>query len=108
VGEMTLNFDLDRILFLKNVLYVLVFKQNLISISKLMYHGYSVSFYSGVSISINGNFICFGNMYGNLFYLNSTSHQINNTEVEPTKNKRRTMVNDLYLWHIRLGYINPN
>jgi hypothetical protein len=35
----------------------------LISISKLMYHGYSVSFYSGINISLDGNITCSGNMY---------------------------------------------
>jgi hypothetical protein len=76
---MTSCFDLNRILVLKNVLYVPVFKQNLISISKLMDHGYSISFYYSVTISRNRNFICSGNMYDSLFHLNPISRQINNT-----------------------------
>jgi hypothetical protein len=45
---MTLCFDLDRILVLKNVLYVSVVKQNLILVFKLIDHGYSVSFRTSV------------------------------------------------------------
>jgi hypothetical protein len=97
VGEMTLCFDLDRILVLKNVLYVLVFKQNLISISKLVDHSYSVSFHSSVTINRKLNFICSGNLYGNLFHLNHVSHQINNTKVELINKKRNIMANDSYL-----------
>jgi hypothetical protein len=105
---MTLCFGLYRILVLENVLYVLVYKQSLISASKLIDHGYSVSFHSSVTIRRNRSFICFGSMHGNLFHLNPISHQINNIEIKPTKKKRKTMANDSSLWHLRLGHINPN
>jgi hypothetical protein len=38
--EMTLYFDLDKIFVLNYILYVPVFKQHLISVTKLMDHGY--------------------------------------------------------------------
>ena len=108
VGDLELSFDCNRILFLKDILYVSCFKQNLISVSKLMNHGYSVSFHSGVSISRDGTLICSGNMYGNLFYINPIGNQINNTQTEPNNKKRKTTSSDSYLWHLRLGHINPN
>jgi hypothetical protein len=97
VREITLCFDLDRILILKDVLYVSIFKKNLISVAKLMDHDYSVSFHSGIIISRNRNFIYSGNIYGNLFHLNLISHQINNIEIELTSKKRKTMTNESYL-----------
>ena len=48
-------------------------------------------------------------MYGNLFYVNPISYQINNIQIEPNDNKKRKITsNDSYLWHLRLGHINPN
>jgi hypothetical protein len=40
MGKMTLCFNLDRILVSKDVVYIPVFKHNLISVAKLMDHGH--------------------------------------------------------------------
>jgi hypothetical protein len=96
------------ILILKDILYISDFKQNLISVSRLINQDYSIFFHSDISISRDGNIICFGNMYGNFFFVNSINHQINNTQNEPNNKKRKTTSKDSYLWYLRLGHINPN
>ncbi|MEJ1821201.1 GAG-pre-integrase domain-containing protein, partial [Escherichia coli] len=59
VGDVSLCFE-TTVLVLKDVLYVPDFRRNLVSVSKLFTHGYSVIFDSGVSIIRNDEVICVG------------------------------------------------
>jgi hypothetical protein len=109
VGDLELQFDCNRIVLLNDILYVLEFKQNFVSFAKLINHGYSVSFHSGITISRDGNVLYNGHMYGNLFFINHINNQINNAQSKPiTNKKRKANINYSYLWHFKLGHINPS
>ena len=101
-------FGYEKTISLKDVLYVPGFMQNLISVSQLLRDGYSINFHADVQISRNGKFICSGSAYSNLYYIHPISNQVNNTEAEQSSKKRKCSSNDSYLWHLRLGHINPN
>ena len=51
-------------------------------------------------------------MLNDLYFLSPMSYNINNTEIvddEPNHHaKKRKISNETYLWHLRLGHINPN
>ena len=112
VGVYSLNFINNSYLNLNNVLFIPGFRRNLISVSRLMNDGYSISFNSNsVIIGRNGLTICTGNSENNLYVLRPLTHKsLLNTEmfkVEKPKTKRQKISHDdTYLWHLRLGHIN--
>ena len=76
VGVSSLNFINNSYLNLNNVLFILGFRRNLISVSKLLDDGYSVSFNSNlVIIGINGLTICTRNLENNLYVLRPLKHR---------------------------------
>ena len=111
VGDSKLNFN-NSYLCLNGVLYIPGFRRNLMSVTKLMEHGFSVSFNNkSVIISRNGLNICTGNSENNLYVLRPLMHDsLLNTEmfkIERSKTKRQKISHDdTYLWHLRLGHIN--
>src|SRR5215813_10603297 len=112
VGVFRLEFLNKCYLNLNNVLYIPSFRRNLISISKLLDDGYSISFNNNlVIISRNGLTISIGNSENNLYVLRPLTHStLLNTEmfkVEKPKTKRQKISqDDTYLWHLRLGHIS--
>ena len=60
IGVVILEFQNNRKLVLADVLYVPNSRRNLISISKLINNGFTVSFTNEVIIKRNNLFICFG------------------------------------------------
>ena len=112
LGVSSLNFINNSYLNLNNVLFILSFRRNLISVSKLLDDGYSVSFNSNlVIIGRNGLTICTGNSENNLYVLRPLTHRsLLNAKifkVEKPKTKRpKISHDDTYLWHLRLGHIN--
>ena len=112
VGVSSLNFLNNCYLILNNVLFIPGFRRNLISISKLLDDGFSISFNNNmVVISRNGLTICIGNSENNLYVLRPLTHNsLFNTEmfkVEKPKTKwLKISHNDTYLWHLKLGHIN--
>ena len=110
VGVSSLNFSNNCYLNLNDVLFILGFRRNLISISKLLDDGFSLSFNNNlVIISRNGLTIYKGNSKNNLYVLRPLTHNsLLNTEmfkVEKPKIKKISH-DDTYLWHLRLGHIN--
>ena len=89
------------------------FKRNLVSISCLIKHDLTVQFNSSVSIRNKYSFICSGILMNGLYFLSPMSYDINaiesinNNEYDHLSKKRRVS-NKTYLWHLRLGHINPN
>jgi hypothetical protein len=83
VGDLELKFDCNRMVLLKDILYVPGFKQNSISVAKHINHRYFVSLHSGITIHRDGEILCTGRMYGNLFFVNLINHQMNNAQSEP-------------------------
>jgi hypothetical protein len=61
-----------------------------------------------LSVEMKTLFVLETCMVRNFFHLNLVSYQINNTEIEPTNKKRKTVANESHLQHLRLGHINPN
>src|SRR5215813_7771683 len=112
VGVSRLEFLNKSYLNLNNVLYIPSFRRNLISVSKLLDDGYSISFNNNlVIISRNRLTIYTGNSENNLYVLRPLTHStLLNTEmfkVEKPKTKRqRISQDDTYLWHLRLGHIS--
>ena len=112
VGVSSLSLINNSYLNLNDVLFIPGFRINLISVSKLLDDGYSVSFNSKlVIIGINGLTICIRNIENNLYVLRPLTHRsLLNTEmfkVEKPKTKRpKISHDDTYLWHLRLGHIN--
>ena len=97
---------------LEDCLFAPDFKRNLVSISCLVEHGLIVQFNSSVSIRSKSSFICSGDLMNNLYFLSPLSYDINAIEIvenEPNHlAKKRKVSNETYLWHLRLGHINPN
>src|SRR5215813_2498834 len=112
VGVSRLEFLNKSYLNLNNVQYIPSFHRNLISISKLLDDGYSISFNNNlVIISRNKLTICTGNSENNLYVLRPLTHStLLNTEMfkdEKSKTKwQKISQDDTYLWHLRLGHIS--
>ncbi|GER47805.1 gag-pol polyprotein [Striga asiatica] len=110
VGDVTLSFDSSS-LVLRNCLYVPSFRKNLVSVSKLVMDGFSVSFDDMVIIRFENRFICCGSLVGNLYVLKPNSptvqhNELNNVITTSNKRKESSQMNQAYLWHLRLGHIN--
>ena len=74
VGVSRLEFLNKSYLNLNNVLYILSFRRNLISVSKLLDDGYLISFNNNlVIISRNGLTICIENSENNLYVLKTVN-----------------------------------
>ena len=57
-------------------------------------------------------FICSGDLMNNLYFLSPLSYDTNAIEIVENEHnhlaKKRKVSNETYLWHLRLGHINPN
>ncbi|CAA0826954.1 cysteine-rich RLK (RECEPTOR-like protein kinase) 8, partial [Striga hermonthica] len=62
VGDVYLDFGLDRFLVLKDCLYAPSFRKNLISVSKLFMNSFSATFDNKVVICFGKKFICSGSL----------------------------------------------
>ena len=84
----------------------------MVSVSCLVEHGLTVQFNSSVSIRSKSSFICSGDLMNNLYFLSLLSNDINAIEIVENEHnhlaKKRKVSNETYLWHLRLGHINPN
>ena len=107
-----LLFDNNRTLCLEDCLFVPDFKRNLVYVSCLVEHGLTLQFNSSVSIRSRSSFICSGDLMNNLYFLSPLSYDINDIEIVKNEHndlaKKRKVSNETYLWHLRLGHINPN
>ena len=110
VGDVYLSFDRNKTLVLRNCLYVPTFRKNLVSVSKLILDGYSISFNDRVVIKRNREIICSGALVGNLYTLEPKTPtmqiEVNNSSSNSNKRKEPSKMNQTYLWHLRLGHIN--
>ncbi len=111
IGQVDLFFNNERTLCLVDCLYVPDFKRNLVSVGCLIKHGLTVQFNSSVIIRSTSSVICSGDLLDGLYYLSPLSYDINNIEIMNEHDhlaKKRKVSNETYLWHLRLGHINPN
>ena len=111
LGQVELFFNNDRTLCLVDCLYVPVFKRNLISVSCLFEQGLTVEFNSFITIRSSTSVICTGDLIDGLYYLSPMSYDVLITEIVDKHDhlaKKRKVSNETYLWHLRLGHINPN
>ena len=116
IGLVELSFDKNRTLILEDCLLVSYFKRNLFFVSCLIKHGLIVQFNSSVSIRNKYSFICYGTLFNALYFLSPMYYDINaietiNDNEHDHLSKKMTVsnkTNETYLWHSRLGQINPN
>lgn len=107
LGNIILNFCFERIIYLNDVLYVPIFRLNLIYVSQIFRDVYSVVFQSDVFISKVESSSAVSSACGNLYLCTPCLKQRFNIKTEQSK-KRKQCSNDSYLWHQRLGHIKPN
>ena len=112
IGPVVLFFENNRTLCLEDYLFSPDFKRNLVYVGCLVEHGLTVQFNSSVSIRSKSSFICSGDLMNNLYFLSPLSYDINAIEIVENEHnhlaKKRKVSNETYLWHLRLGHINPN
>ena len=109
MGEARLAFK-NKFLVLELVYFIPYFRRNLISVSELCKHSFSVSFNNNsIIISRNSLEICSANIEYGLYVLRPMKSFILNTEIfrvaNPTPNKVSSD-GETYLWHLRLGHIS--
>ena len=102
VGDLHLSFGRDRILILRNYLFVPSIKRNLVTVSSLVKNGYTVYFNKRVVIKENKRFICSGQLVDNLHIINPVSptlqlNELNNTNSLPFKRKEPSKANQMLL-----------
>ena len=112
IGMFNLCFD-SSVLILEDCLYVPNVRMNLISATYLGTHGYCVILKDNVVIKKDKVFICSVNIMDGLYILTPYKHELYNSELDNDSHvkslKRKfPFTNDVYLWHLRLGHINPN
>ena len=98
---------------LPDVLYVPNLRCYLISISKLVNKGFTISFASEVIIKRNNLFICSGVETNGLYVItpissNKCDMELNNSVVTVPSKRNEPSSNPTILWHRRLGHINLN
>ena len=108
MGDITLVLENNKHLELKDCLYVLESRKNLISISSLNKLNYLVYFNKIVSIRKNDSFICSSLLVYNLFHITPISilYVVENYHISLKRKMSNT--NLTYLCHLRLGHINLN
>ena len=112
IGVINLCFE-SRVLILEDCFYVPNVRRNLISTTYLGKHGYYVILKDNVVIKKDKVFICSGNIVDDLYILTPDKHELYNSELDANSHvkslKRKfPSTNEAYLWHLRLGHINPN
>ena len=80
---------------------VLVFRKNLISISKLLDDDFSISFNNNLVIISKGLLICIGNVENNLYVLRLLTHNsLLNTEMFKVEKQKKNAKRFLTMTHI--------
>ena len=102
VGDVYLQFSQDRILVIKDCLYVPSIRRNLIYVSRLVENKYFIHFNDkSVIIRKNRQFICSGTLVNDLYIINpdlSTLqlNELNSTNSLPIKRKEPSKMNQTY------------
>ncbi|KAL0553858.1 hypothetical protein IC582_007762 [Cucumis melo] len=112
VGDAKLFFG-NKFMFLENLYIVPKIKRNLVSVSCLIEHMYSINFSMNEAfIYKNGVHICSAKLENNLYVLRPNeakavlNHEMFRTANTQNKRQRISPNNNTYLWHLRLGHIN--
>ena len=112
VGDAKLFFG-NKFMFLENLYIVPKIKRNLVSVSCLIEHMYSINFSMNEAfIYKNGVHICSAKLENNLYVLRPNeakavlNHEMFKTANTQNKRQRISLNNNTYLWHLRLGHIN--
>ncbi|KAL0556725.1 hypothetical protein IC582_005241 [Cucumis melo] len=112
VEDAKLFFE-NKFMFLENLYIVPKIKRNLVSISCLIEHMYSINFSMNEAfISKNGVYICSAKLENNLYVLRPNeakavlNHEMFRTANTQNKRQRISPNNNTYLWHLRLGHTN--
>ena len=105
IGDLSLSFSNNSVLVLRDCLFVLDFRKNLISVSKSCNDSYSISFNKTyVSIMKENEVVTCGTLVNNLYHIDCVVIQVDN--VEKSLKRKEPSINQTQLWHLRLGHIN--
>ena len=112
VGVVNLCFE-SRVLILEDCLYIPNIRRNLISATYLGKNGYCVILKDNGVIKKSKVFICSSNIVDGLYILTPNKHELYNSKLDNdfhvrSLKRKFPYTNDAYLWHLRLGHINPN
>ncbi|GKA37221.1 zinc finger, CCHC-type containing protein, partial [Tanacetum coccineum] len=100
-GSVDLRFSSRKVFSLLNILHVPNIRKNLVSSSVLNNCGHKQVIESNKFVlSKRGVFIGFGYLSNHMFMLNIVSDNIGSTFMSTSK------LNDLILWHVRLGHVH--
>ena len=108
VEVMKLYFG-NKFILLRDCFYVPELNKNLVLVSTLIEHGYSIIFNESVSVYKNNILICSGTKEKNLYKITPNLNTLLNTEFindEHIPKRVKLDVNEIYLWHLRLSHIN--
>ena len=102
VGSVNLKLSYGSILELTDCYYVSSIIKNIISISCLNKYGFIVSFGNdNCSLLLDGKLFASGSLINGLFILDMNAHVMC---VDKPLKRKRSDVNQAYLWHYRLGH----
>ena len=111
VGDLILILDESCLLELKDCLYVLESRNNLISISSLCKLNCSMVFFFHnklVFIKLNGSLICLGSLVDHLYPLYPLFIFPSNENYHVSQKRKEPSINQTQLWHLCLVHINLN
>ena len=102
MGEVSLHFGGHKVLVLKDCLYILNIRRNLISVSCLACNGYSALFNkNSVSILNEKDKICSRMLIDNFYLIEPNTPLYINSHESNHKRKEPSSVNLTHLWHLR-------
>ena len=107
VVEVSLDFGGNKVLILRDCLYVPNIRRNLIYVSCLAYNKFSALFNKNfVSIKYGVDEICSGMLIDHLYLIEPNTPLYINSHESNHKRKEPSSINLTHLWHLRLGHIN--
>ena len=108
IGDVTLILENNCLLELKDCIYILESRKNLILVSNICKLNYLVFFNQQVIIKMNVLFICSRSLVDNFYNVTPLSllPSDENNHISPKRKEPNT--NQTQIWHLCLGYINLN
>ena len=108
IGDVTLILENNCLLELKDCIYILESRKNLILVSNICKLNYLVFFNQQVIIKMNVLFICSRSMVDNFYNVTPLSLLPSDENNHISSKRKEPNTNQTQIWHLCLGYINLN